>query len=125
MEEGKEDQCKSYVRDWLYLNTFSMSCGMILERRLHDSSKHGLVFTSINQGLNYSSTMKSRPSNSKLLYSLRSSRKPYVARTASVPISFIFGRMSTKKFTFSFLYVFYRYLWKSQYDSLLPFSYLP
>jgi hypothetical protein len=40
--------------------------GMILPSRELDSSRHGLVFTSINQGLNPSSIRKSSPNTSNV-----------------------------------------------------------
>lgn len=55
------------------LNTLSSNSGMILARRGQDISRQGLVFTSINEILKSSSSMKSYPNISNVFYSLNGS----------------------------------------------------
>ena len=45
---------------------FSSIVGITLLSTLHDTSRQGLVFISISQGLKSSSSIKSRPKTSKL-----------------------------------------------------------
>jgi len=81
------------------LRAFSSIDGISLAKRGDDSSKQGLVFTSIRKTLKFSSIMKSSPYTSKVLILLFGSILPQVALIQSVDNFLIYGRMSLSNWT--------------------------
>jgi len=73
------------------LKAFSTIPGMILASKGQESSRHGLVFTSISHVSNFSSIIKSRPKISKECYLNLASIDRCVDFIASVANSIILG----------------------------------
>ena len=79
------------------LKAFSNMFGISLASNGLESSRQGLVLTSITYSLNSSSIIKSRPNTSKVFTRLLGSSFPWHALKTSVVILLIYGNMSLSK----------------------------